>query len=180
MSNRLEQSLIKLLKNEGGYVDDPVDRGGKTKYGISQKSYPNLVIRNLTKEDAYEIYKRDYWHEYYNLIDNKDVAFLIFDMGVNMGVRSAVKVLQTCINEVNHVDLVVDGYFGENTLRMLGLREFTGNIHKPLIAYYKVRFAEIVRRDYKDGMAEMTKEEKQIVGKLGFIKYLNGSFNRIE
>ena len=40
----------KIIKAEGAeYTDDPVDRGGKTKYGISQKRYPNLDIKNLTE-----------------------------------------------------------------------------------------------------------------------------------
>jgi len=50
-----------VLKREGGYVDDPTDRGGETKYGISKRSYPQLDIKNLTLEQALEIYRKDYW-----------------------------------------------------------------------------------------------------------------------
>ena len=46
---------------EGGYVNDPIDKGGETKYGISKRSYPNLDIKNLTKEQAREIYYKDFW-----------------------------------------------------------------------------------------------------------------------
>ena len=39
-----DKSFEVLMRVEGGYVDDPNDKGGKTKYGISQKSYPNIDI----------------------------------------------------------------------------------------------------------------------------------------
>jgi len=58
---------------EGGYTDDPNDHGNwtggrqgqgelkGTKYGISAASYPHLDIRNLTMQQADDIYFRDYW-----------------------------------------------------------------------------------------------------------------------
>ena len=50
-----------VIKHEGGYVNDPSDPGGETKYGISKKAYPKVDIKNLTLDDAIEIYKDDYW-----------------------------------------------------------------------------------------------------------------------
>lgn len=50
-----------LMKYEGGYVNDPDDPGGETKYGISKRSYPNLDIKNLTEEQAKSIYLREWW-----------------------------------------------------------------------------------------------------------------------
>lgn len=50
-----------VFHEEGGYVFDPHDPGGETNMGISKRMYPNLDIRNLTKVQAAEIYKRDYW-----------------------------------------------------------------------------------------------------------------------
>lgn len=46
---------------EGGYVNDPNDPGMETNYGISKRSYPDLDILNLTKEQAIAIYYEDYW-----------------------------------------------------------------------------------------------------------------------
>ena len=46
---------------EGGYVNDPKDPGGETKYGISKRSHPNVDIKNLTISDAMVIYEREYW-----------------------------------------------------------------------------------------------------------------------
>ena len=43
-----------VLKHEGGYVNDPKDLGGETKYGITKRFYPDVDIKNLTKEKAKE------------------------------------------------------------------------------------------------------------------------------
>ena len=52
------------LKHEGGYVHDPKDLGGETNFGIAKRFYPDVDIKNLTKEEAKEIYKKDYWDRY--------------------------------------------------------------------------------------------------------------------
>ncbi len=48
--NKIDKALAFTLKWEGGYVDNPLDMGGITNYGISQRHYPNLDIKNLTLE----------------------------------------------------------------------------------------------------------------------------------
>jgi hypothetical protein len=53
-----EQAVAGLLEREGG---ETTDQGGRTKYGISSKGHPNVNLDKLTKEDAKQIYKRDYW-----------------------------------------------------------------------------------------------------------------------
>lgn len=72
-----------ILENEGGYVWDKNDPGGETKYGISKHSYPNVDIKNLTVEQAKEIYLRDFWK--FGGIINQGVANKLFDSYVNMG-----------------------------------------------------------------------------------------------
>lgn len=80
-----------LMINEGGYVNDPKDSGGETKYGISKKAYPYVDIPNLTIEQAKQIYKKDYWDrckcDY--LPDALSVA--VFDFAVNSGINRAIK-----------------------------------------------------------------------------------------
>jgi lysozyme family protein len=70
---------------EGGYVNDPQDPGGETKYGISKRRYPNEDIANLTLERAKFLYQRDYWAA--NGCDKLPwtEAFLVFDSAVNGG-----------------------------------------------------------------------------------------------
>src|SRR5690606_28008981 len=55
---RFRRAVEVVLKHEGGYVNNPSDPGGETKYGISKRSYPELDIANLTQEDAIAIYYR--------------------------------------------------------------------------------------------------------------------------
>lgn len=85
--NDFRRCLQFVLQWEGGYVNDPDDPGGETKWGISKKSYPDLDIKNLTPMQALEIYSRDYWDaldcDSYSLPN----AIVIFDSGVNVGVQ---------------------------------------------------------------------------------------------
>ena len=53
-----EQAVAGLLEREGG---ETTDQGGRTKYGISSKAHPKVNLDKLTKEEAKQIYKRDYW-----------------------------------------------------------------------------------------------------------------------
>ena len=67
MSAIFDHAVKEILRHEGGYVDDPVDRGGETKYGISKRSYPDLDIANLTLEQApYTIRDTHVYHEVEN------------------------------------------------------------------------------------------------------------------
>ena len=78
-----------VLKWEGGYVNDPNDLGGATKYGISSRSYPNLDIENLTVYDAKGIYYKDYWLKSGCDKLTSPMDIIIFDTSVNMGVGRA-------------------------------------------------------------------------------------------
>jgi lysozyme family protein len=84
-----------ILKHEGGYVNDPKDNGQETNFGISKRSYPGVDIKNLTRDQACAIYRRDFWDRYkYSLIDDQAVASKIFDMCVNTGASRAHKIAQ--------------------------------------------------------------------------------------
>lgn len=87
-----------ILAKEGGYVDDKSDRGGKTKFGISQKSYPNLDISKLTLPQAVEIYKRDYWDKINGDNLPTSIAMNAFDAAVNQGVGFA----KSALNKVGY------------------------------------------------------------------------------
>jgi len=111
---KFEEAIGKTLVNEGGYVNDPSDRGGETNYGISKRSYPSVDIKNLTVASAKEIYKQDYWNKLRaSEINSQQVAFELFDTAVNMGVRTASKLIQSC------VDSHPDGIIGNITLQSI-------------------------------------------------------------
>ena len=83
-----------LLAHEGGLVDDPADPGGLTQWGISQRAYPTLDIRALTRDGAVAIYKRDFWDHIGGDTLPPGVAFQLFDFAVNAGIGTAIRKAQ--------------------------------------------------------------------------------------
>lgn len=88
------KSLNFTLRWEGAYVNDPHDPGGETKYGISKRAYPHLDIKNLTKEKAAEIYRKDYWNQVFCDSYDPRLAASVFDAAVNVGVGRVKKWLK--------------------------------------------------------------------------------------
>ena len=113
-----DEIIERVIEHEGGYVNDPDDAGGKTNWGISERFYPTLDILNLTKEQAKEIYKRDYWDK--NRVEELPyhLRHIFFDMCVNQGRRTAVKILQRATNSKGK-NLKVDGGMGPATLKAI-------------------------------------------------------------
>ncbi|HXQ51151.1 MAG TPA: glycosyl hydrolase 108 family protein [Stellaceae bacterium] len=96
---------------EGGYVRDPADPGGETKFGISKRSYPALDIAGLTRDDAKAILRRDYWDKHRCGEMPWRWALAIFDGAVNQG--SVVAAAQRVLG------LDPDGAVGTRTLAAL-------------------------------------------------------------
>ena len=131
--------IEKVLEHEGGYVNDPTDRGGETKYGITKKFYPDVDIKNLTIDQAKHIYHTDYWRRgKCDEIPSK-LRHIYFDMLVNFGKRGAVKVLQRAANAKNKDKIDVDGGLGPATLKAIKNLEL-----ERVRAYRVLRFANLV------------------------------------
>ena len=115
------RAVNKVISLEGGYVNDPDDSGGATKFGISQRSYPNIDIRNLTRQEAIEIYRRDFWEpNHYGEIIHQPLAEKIFDMAVNMGAKTANRLLQKSYNAIMRSRAIQeDGIIGPITIRAI-------------------------------------------------------------
>lgn len=105
-----EQATDRLLGNEGDYTDGKGDPGGETNWGISKRSYPDLDIKNLTRDDAKAIYLRDFWQRGH--MDEYDgaIAFQVYDFAVNSGIETAVRALQRAAGVAD------DGYIGPVTI----------------------------------------------------------------
>jgi len=97
------------LRQEGGYVHDPTDPGGETNWGISQRAYPDLDIKNLSRTDAIAIYRRDYWDTIRADELPPATAVALFDWHVHSG-ANAVRALQAIVGAG------VDGVLGPMTL----------------------------------------------------------------
>lgn len=106
-----------IIKHEGGYVNDPRDPGGETKYGISKRVYPHLDIANLTIDDAKKIYKKDYWDANYCDELPEKIRLMVFDTSVNQGVGAAGRLLQQSLK------CKVDGAIGPKTIKTAKLME---------------------------------------------------------
>ena len=119
-SNTFEHIIDKVLEHEGGYVNDPYDKGGETKFGIAKRWYPDIDIKNLTKSDAINIYYNEYWKPSKADFLPNDLKATYFDMCVNMGQRQAVKILQQAINSRKMNKIEEDGVIGEITIGSAG------------------------------------------------------------
>lgn len=108
-----------LMINEGGYVNNPHDAGGKTNYGVTQvtfdtwnriKDRPLREVRNITLDEAKELYKELYWYKYKcdRLPDALSVA--LFDFCVQSQPPRPTKYLQESLG------VVTDGIIGNQTI----------------------------------------------------------------
>lgn len=116
-----------IVRREGGYVNDPDDPGGATKYGVTIHSMRRLGldlnhdgqvnatdVKALTVEQAADIFKKHYY--YVPKIDQLPLALqaTVFDMQVNAG-GNAIKVLQRLLIEFGE-DVSVDGALGPQSV----------------------------------------------------------------
>jgi len=128
MGQTVEQIAAEIVAREGGYVNDPDDPGGATKYGVTIGTMRRLGldttgdgkvdrhdVQRLTRQDAIRIFLTEYY-------DRPGIAGLpaplrptVFDMYVNAG-GNAVKLLQRLLSEMGH-DLSADGAIGPNTIQ---------------------------------------------------------------
>ena len=101
---------------EGGatITDDPDDPGGLTKWGISQRAHPGVDIRNLTYDQAREIYRADYWLRCRCDLFPPPLAFALFDSAVNQGPTKAIQLLQRALR------VYPDGIVGPDTVAAAG------------------------------------------------------------
>ena len=119
---RFSDLLHHTLKREGGYSDDPMDPGGATNYGVTQKVYDawredkHLVprtVRQITPDEVTSIYEERYWEGVRGdelLLEDANCALQVFDMAVNAGVTRAIKLFQRALHQTE------DGVLGFNTM----------------------------------------------------------------
>lgn len=134
----------KVIKVEGGYVNDPDDAGGETYMGISRKFNPNAkfwkvideiksINKNITNKEMNailkknnsiigeikNIYKNKYWDKLYlDNLNSQKIAEELFDTAVNMGVSVAIKILQ------NSLRVKTDGKMSNDLIKQINERRF--------------------------------------------------------
>ena len=127
----VEELIDELIEREGGYVSHPADRGGPTRFGITEAvarahGYPEAMAE-LPREEAAAIYRRLYWlRPRFDEVAERAprVAAELFDTGANMGPAVAATFLQRALTALNrggtdYPDLTPDGRIGPITISAL-------------------------------------------------------------
>lgn len=128
---QIDRLVEDVIEREGDYVDHPADRGGPTRWGITEavarrQGYMD-DMRYLPQSDAAAIYKRLYWFApaFDKVAETAPkLAAELFDTGINMGTGTAIGFLQRALNALNrnsrdYGDLTVDRRIGPATLLAL-------------------------------------------------------------
>lgn len=187
-SRRYARAVRHVLGVEGGYVNDPVDRGGATKYGISLRflvSEGNIDldgdgradfdldmdgdidgadIRKLTVGDAIFLYHRCFWQRLDAETFPEPIGEMMFDQGVNGGLGAARKLLQRAINRATRGDktvaqIAVDGAIGSATRRALD-----NVIHHNGIRFLVICYREEVKARYRAIVAANPSQSRFLKG----------------
>jgi lysozyme family protein len=162
----VDEMIAALVKREGGYVNSPADRGGPTRYGITQQTarahgYTG-DMRMLPQDKAAEIYRQQYWIDpkFYDVsLRYPRLAEKLFDCGVNMGPKVASRFVQRALNCLNrgaseYPDTPEDGQIGQMTLAALdAYKQHRGDageavLLKAVNGQQAVRYMEICEHDH--------------------------------
>jgi lysozyme family protein len=121
-ASNFRQSLSLVLAHEGGYVNHPLDPGGPTNKGITQRVYDAYCdylrlkkqsVANIKDSEVSDIYNKQYWKPIKGDSLPCGLDYAVFDFGVNSGIARAVKYLQLAVGFRGND---VDGILGLMTL----------------------------------------------------------------
>lgn len=151
-----------VMQSEGGYVWDKDDAGGETNYGVTKTAWSEYLgrhiqdgeMKTLTVEEVEPFYKSRYWDV--NKCDElpAGVDYVVFDFGVNAGVKRAAKFLQ------NALGIEADGSIGEGTIQA---------VHSVDKAELIAAFSQVKDNFYR-GLVEKNPHQE---------KFLHGWLNRV-
>jgi lysozyme family protein len=141
MPANFEKAYLKTIGHEGGYANHPSDRGGETWKGIARNFWKDWegwqIIDEYKRKENFpanlkdverldrmvkEFYKKNFWDKLFlDQLAEAKVSTELFDTAVNMGVKTAAKMLQEALNLLNrqgltYADLDVDGIVGARTI----------------------------------------------------------------
>lgn len=164
------------MGHEGGYANNPVDTGGETYKGIARNFNPMWygwpvvdAVKKQTKDVAslnrilgsdtalqanvHAFYKTNYWNV--NRLDNvtdQVLAEKLFDVGVNMGVGRASRMLQEALNLTNqngriYPDITIDGVVGPKTIELTNKHPRPGLLLNVIKALQGERYLNIMRNN---------------------------------
>lgn len=128
MTDYFPAAVAYLLGDEKGFVDDPADAGGPTKYGITQATLSRWRRAHVSREmvealepaEAMQIYREWFWKPLScEKLTGLTTATIILNAGVLFGVGIAAAAAQKAARKAGHSTLAVDGHLGPTTVAAL-------------------------------------------------------------
>ena len=122
----VDQLVEDIIVREGGFVNDPADKGGATKFGVTQatlaehRGHPVSVdeVKNLSLTEARDIYRERYYLKpAYHLLGSEALQGVMVDFAVHSGPVTATKALQRVLG------LPDDGIMGGETMHAANLKD---------------------------------------------------------
>jgi lysozyme family protein len=124
-----ERCIKHILKTEGGYVEDPVDQGWATNFGITIMTLARFRgvkvtpedVKFLKQEEAERIYRRFYWipASLDKLLLRDKAQLVIFDQVINRGPSKPILQAQIILNKIFGKNIEFDGIMGPQTINTL-------------------------------------------------------------
>lgn len=131
---------------EGGYSNNKHDRGGETNYGITKifmeqykKALPGgkvKPIKEITKEDAYNMYNAMWNQHNLGYLKDKSIAVLLNDYMINSNEWEVAKRVQEILNKKGH-EIKVDRIIGPKTIEAINKTDRNWLIEEILMDRYK-------------------------------------------
>lgn len=170
-----EIAYTRTAKIEGGWADDPADRGGKTNRGVTEATWvnywrsrnqlPPCPIRDATEQQTKQVLHDEYWIksrcDKVGEVSSAYLAAHLFDACVHHGQQRGQMLLQQALNYLG-ASLVVDGIIGAKTLAQI----------KAYTAYHDALIASMMfqRAQYFDSIFKSNPSQAQ---------YKRGWFRRL-
>ena len=163
----VNEIIKRTVQREGGYVNDPTDRGGETNWGITKRVAKNYGyngdMKDLSLETAVEIYKTKYWEPMrLDDIESNGIKELMFDAGVNHGTRWGVRLMQRAFNTLSFDEIAEDGLIGPQTISAVNGYRWPDRLKLAMI---------FVRAEYFRAIVKSDPTQKRFIG---------GWFNRLD
>lgn len=165
MRSNWKKSIEHVGISEGGYVNDQVDPGGETNWGISDRrdgrmdgmadldadGIGDVRMRDLTRDQANKIYKRDYWDAVNGDKLPSGLDLVAFDGAVNSGVSRGAKWVQRALG------VKQDGRIGPATLKAAKVADVEQAIRDACM--YRLLFLQSLKTwwKYKNGWTTRVK-----------------------
>lgn len=138
---KFEKAINKVFENVSNFYDPK----NHSKYGITQKQYPNIDIQNLTKQEAAILYYRDFWStQLYEKINSEEIIEKLFETAVELGTKTSNILLQRALRSVGN-PVKENGILDKITIIAIN-----ATIPQSFLAAFRSEIAGFYRQTYSD------------------------------